>query len=179
MRASKTGKTVSAGERPARPLAGDGKRAARPSAGGHERGGRQSAGDDSARAAWSLLTGLVYPPPFLALARELGLRPSAFGALKALDRPRTMSELAIVLHCDNSNVTGIVDGLEEKGLAIRQASPEDRRVKLIAPTAAGRRVRGRLVRAVERPPAWVEGLSEADRRALAEILGRAVEATSA
>jgi DNA-binding MarR family transcriptional regulator len=130
---------------------------------------------DSAREAWGLLTGLVYPPPFLAIARELGLRPASFGALRTLDRPRTMSEIAAVLHCDNSNVTGIVDVLEEKGLAIRQPSATDRRVKLIALTAEGRKVRAHLIRAIEKPPAWVEGLSEADRRALVEILGRAIE----
>ena len=131
-------------------------------------------GNDSAREAWSRLAGLVYPPPFLAAARQLGLRPPAFGALRALDRPRTMCEIATVLHCDNSNVTGIVDGLEEKGLARREPSPSDRRVKLIALTPEGRRVRARLVRAVEKPPAWVESLSAADRRALVEILDRAV-----
>jgi DNA-binding MarR family transcriptional regulator len=85
-----------------------------------------------------------------------------------------MSEIAAVLHCDNSNVTGIVDGLEEKGLATRQPSAADRRVKLIALTAEGRRLRGRLQRAVEKPPAWVEELAEADRRSLVEILRRAV-----
>jgi DNA-binding MarR family transcriptional regulator len=132
----------------------------------------------SAREAWGLLAKLVYPPPFLAAARELGLRPPAFGALRALDRPRTMSEIATVLHCDNSNVTGIVDGLEEKGLARREPSPGDRRVKLIALTAEGRRVRGRLIRAVEKPPAWVEALSAADRGALLEILERAAETDS-
>jgi DNA-binding MarR family transcriptional regulator len=138
---------------------------------------QKGAGDDaeSAREAWGLLAGLVYPPPFLAAARELGLRPPAFGALRALDRPRTMSELATVLHCDNSNVTGLVDGLEEKELVTREPSPDDRRVKLIAPTAAGRRVRSRLIKAVERPPAWLEALSAADRRALAEILARATK----
>jgi DNA-binding MarR family transcriptional regulator len=130
--------------------------------------------DGSAREAWNLLAGLVYPPPFLGVARELGLRPAAMGALRALDRPRTMSEIAAVLHCDNSNVTGIVDGLEEKGLATRQPSESDRRVKLIALTAEGRKVRARLNRAIEKPPAWVEGLSASDRRALAAILGRAV-----
>jgi DNA-binding MarR family transcriptional regulator len=130
---------------------------------------------DPAREAWGLLVGLVYPPPFLGIARELGLRPASMGALRALDRPRTMSEIAAVLHCDNSNVTGIVDGLEEKGLAAREPAPADRRVKLIALTAEGRRVRTRLTRAVEKPPAWVERLSEADRRALVEILGRAIE----
>lgn len=130
----------------------------------------------AAREAWSLLVGLVYPPPFLGIARELGLRPASMGALRALDRPRTMSEIAAVLHCDNSNVTGIVDGLEEKGLATRQPAPADRRVKLIALTAEGRKVRGRLTRAMERPPAWVEGLSAVDQRALAGILSRATEA---
>jgi DNA-binding MarR family transcriptional regulator len=134
---------------------------------------------DSASEAWGLLAGLVYPPPFLAAARELGLRPAAFGALRALDRPRTMSEIATVLHCDNSNVTGIVDGLEEKGLARREPSPGDRRVKLIALTDAGRRVRGRLIRAVEKPPPWVEALSAGDREALRAILERAIEANAA
>jgi DNA-binding MarR family transcriptional regulator len=86
-----------------------------------------------------------------------------------------MSEIAAVLHCDNSNVTGIVDGLEEKGLATRQASESDRRVKLIALTAEGRKVRAVLTRAIEKPPAWVEGLSEVDRRALRDVLRRAVD----
>jgi len=132
-----------------------------------------AAAPNTAREAWGLLTGLMYPPPFLGIARELGLRPATMGALRTLDRPRTMSEVATALHCDNSNVTGIVDGLEEKGLATREPSPQDRRVKLISLTAEGRRVRAKLVRAVEKPPAWVEGLAESDRRALAEILGRA------
>src|SRR6476619_7224221 len=102
----------------------------------------------TAREAWNLLAALVYPPPFLGIARELGLRPASFGTLCTLDRPRTMSEIAPVLHCDNSNVTGIVDGWEEKGLATRRPSEADRRVKLIALTAEGRRVRARLTRAV-------------------------------
>src|SRR4029077_17135705 len=138
----------------------------------------RDASHDAAREAWGLLGNLVYPPPFLTVARRLGLRPPAFGGLRALAGPRTMSELATVLHCDNSNVTGIVDGLEEKGLVTRQPAPDDRRAKVNAPTARGRRVRGRLVRAVEKPPAWIEGLSAADRRALVEILGRATEASS-
>jgi len=133
---------------------------------------------DPAREAWGLLVGLVYPPPFLGIARELGLRPASMGALRALDRPRTMSEIATVLHCDNSNVTGIVDVLEERGLATREPAPADGRVKLIALTAEGRRVRTRLTRAVETPPAWVEGLSEADQRSLARILTRAGESDS-
>ncbi len=130
-------------------------------------------GKDPAGEAWSLLASLVYPPPFLPIARELGLRPPSFGALRALDQPRTMSEIAAVLHCDNSNVTGIVDGLEERGLVLRTASERDRRVKLIALTADGRRVRARLMRAVEKPPEWLAGMSAADQRALSGLLRRA------
>jgi DNA-binding MarR family transcriptional regulator len=133
-----------------------------------------AAGAAPGRAAWGLLVGLVYPPPFLGIARELGLRPAAMGALRTLDRPRAMSEIASVLHCDNSNVTGIVDGLEEKGLVTRQPAAHDRRVKLIALTAEGRRVRTRLTRAIEKPPAWVERLSAVDQRALHDLLERAV-----
>ena len=132
---------------------------------------------DTARQAWGLLSGLVYPPPFIAIARQLDLRPASFGAVRALDRPRPMSEIAEVLHCDNSNVTGIVDGLEERGLAVRRPSDGDRRVRMIELTDEGRRLRARLIKAAEEPPAWLKGLSEADQLALHEVLRRAVEET--
>jgi DNA-binding MarR family transcriptional regulator len=138
----------------------------------------KSAGGESdpGREAWLTLVGLVYPPPFLAIAREHGLRPAAFGAMRMLDEPRTMSEIASYLHCDNSNVTGIVDVLEEKGLATRRPSEQDRRVKLIELTGEGRRVQARLTAAVEQPPAWLQRLSQADQLALRDLLERAADA---
>jgi DNA-binding MarR family transcriptional regulator len=126
-----------------------------------------------AREAWKLLTPLVYPPPFIGIAREHGLRPAAFGALRALGEPRTMSEIASFLQCDNSNVTGIVDSLEQRGLAGREPSPADRRVRLITLTEEGHRVRARLMRTVEKPPDWVSKLSKDDQRALRDLLRRA------
>ncbi|MDX6623776.1 MAG: hypothetical protein QOE75_1708 [Solirubrobacterales bacterium] len=132
----------------------------------------------TSREAWKLLVGLVYPPRWLAIARKLGLTPAGLGALRLLDEPRTMGEIASFLHCDPSNVTGIVDNLEEKGMAERRPSPQDRRVKLIELTAAGRRVRGRLIREIEKPPEWMEALSAADQRSLRDLLQRAVETTS-
>lgn len=134
---------------------------------------KKSGADADAREAWGLLVPLVYPPPFLAIAREHGLRPAVFGALRLLDEPRAMGEIAAFLHCDNSNVTGIVDGLEERGLAERRPAAHDRRVKLIALTAAGRRLRARLTKAVEVPPEWLRRLSPEDQRALRAILERA------
>jgi DNA-binding MarR family transcriptional regulator len=45
-----------------------------------------------------------------------------------------MVSLARSLHCHDSNVTGLVDRLEQRGLIERQSNPNDRRVKLIALT---------------------------------------------
>ena len=131
---------------------------------------------DTGREAWGLLTGLVYPPPFLAIARDLGLRPATLGALRALERPRTMGELAQALHCDNSNVTGIVDSLEEKNLAVRLPSEVDRRIKVVELSVKGEKLLKRLHLELAKPPAWVEALSEKDQRALRDILQRAVGA---
>jgi DNA-binding MarR family transcriptional regulator len=129
--------------------------------------------EDAAREAWRLLAPLVYPPPFIHIGREHDLSPPAFGVLRMLDQPRPMGEIAATLNCDNSNVTGIVDGLEERGLARREPAENDRRVRLIALTAEGARLRRRLMKAVEVPPEWMRRLSPEDQRALREILARA------
>jgi DNA-binding MarR family transcriptional regulator len=137
--------------------------------------GNISAKGDMATRAWGLLAGLVYPPPFLAIAREFDLRPSTFAALRALEQPRTMGELAGVLHCDNSNVTGIVDSLEDKVLAVRKPSEADRRSKVVELSGQGEALLSRLKHELAKPPAWVKNLSEEDQEALREILERAVE----
>ncbi len=61
-----------------------------------------------------------------------------------------MNELAALLGCDNSNVTGLIDRLEGRGLVARQPSSEDRRVKHVVLTPAGRRTRGRMLERVGR-----------------------------
>jgi DNA-binding MarR family transcriptional regulator len=133
--------------------------------------------EELAKEAWELLSGLVYPPPFLKIAREHDLRPAILGALQALERPRTMSELAQLLHCDNSNVTGIVDQLEDKVLAVRKPSEVDRRIKVVELSGQGEKLQARLAAELARPPTWVEGLSAADQKALRDILRRAAAAT--
>jgi DNA-binding MarR family transcriptional regulator len=54
--------------------------------------------------------------------------------------PQPMRDLAGELGCDASNLTGIADRLEARGLVHRQADPQDRRVKLLVLTEEGRRV---------------------------------------
>lgn len=132
------------------------------------------AGDKGmAGEAWGLLVPLVYPPRFIEIAHKLGVTPSLLGALRFLEQPQTMGRMAELLHCDPSNVTGIVDALEERRLAARKPSAEDRRVKQVELTAAGRKLRARAVEEMLKPPAWIKGLSATDQRALREILRRA------
>ena len=57
-----------------------------------------------------------------------------------------MSRLADTLSCDASNVTGLVDRLESRGLVRRQSSLQDRRVKVLQLTPAGARLRAQLLR---------------------------------
>jgi len=129
-----------------------------------------------ASETWTLLQRLVHSqrPAFIALAREFDLIPPHMIALQSLDQPKPMSELARMLACDNSNVTGIVDRLEERGLVERTAAEHDRRVKLLVLTPEGRRVRQRLAARTSEPPAPILALSRDDQRALRDILRRAV-----
>jgi DNA-binding MarR family transcriptional regulator len=126
-----------------------------------------------AREAWGLLANLVYPPRFLEVARDLGLTPATLAALARLGEPRTMGEIAELLRCDPSNVTGIADALEARGLARRRPSEADRRVKVVELTAAGERMRGRVMGELSEPPEWLEALSEVDQRRLRDVLRRA------
>ena len=48
-----------------------------------------------------------------------------------------MRKIAQKLKCEPSNITGIVDRLEARGLVERRPDPADRRVKLAAPTEEG------------------------------------------
>jgi DNA-binding MarR family transcriptional regulator len=125
--------------------------------------------------AWGLLAALVYPPRFLDAARELGLTPATLGALAHLGEPRTMGEIAELLRCDPSNVTGIADALESRKLARRRPSAADRRVKVVELTAAGERMRGKVMAQLSVPPEWIKALSKSDQRALRDLLRRAHE----
>src|SRR5881227_320576 len=120
--------------------------------------------------AWGLIHDLFVSQRtrFLAIASEFDLAPGQLGALKSLDpgRPVPMSELADTLHCDASNVTGIVDRLEARGYVERQPAAHDRRVKLLAVTPEGARVRARVAERMSQPPEQIASLAASDQRAL-------------
>ena len=132
------------------------------------------AAQDPAAEAWILVLRLFgsNKPRMAAIAREFDLAPMQMNALRLMDpeRPVAMSELAGHLACDPSNVTGIVDRLEARGLIERRGAEHDRRVKMLALTEEGRRVREETMRRVAVPPPEIARLSRADQRALRDAL---------
>jgi DNA-binding MarR family transcriptional regulator len=112
----------------------------------------------------------------LAVWDEFGLSSSQGELLCSLEpRERApMISLAKALHCHDSNVTGLVDKLEQRGLIARSGDPKDRRVKLIALTAEGEKLRERLLLRVYEPLPFIKALSAGDQRALRDILRKAV-----
>ena len=111
---------------------------------------------------------------FARLAAEQ-LTPPQFHLLRLLDEPRPMSALCQDLFCDASNVTGMADRLGERGLVERRLDPRDRRVRLLALTAKGRRVRARFEQHLLPDLPGLAALDDDDRRALARLLTTVLE----
>jgi MarR family transcriptional regulator, organic hydroperoxide resistance regulator len=130
--------------------------------------------EDPAQEAWGLLWRVMQAnkPRFMALAQEMGLAPMQLHALRLIEPGDgvPMSSLAGMLFCDASNVTGIVDRLEARGLIERRPSPKDRRVKLLVLTEEGARVRESAYRQMATPPPAIAALPLKHKRALRDAL---------
>ncbi len=136
-------------------------------------------GTDPAVEAWELLWRLMQAnkPRFMALAQELGLAPMQLHALRLIEPgvEVPMSSLAGKLFCDASNVTGIVDRLEARGLIERRPAEHDRRVKLLVLTAEGDRVRSTAQSQITQPPPEIAALPLDQKRALRDALRAAMD----
>jgi DNA-binding MarR family transcriptional regulator len=121
--------------------------------------------------------GMVHRTKVGAELGRLALSFSQAHALRLLDpgKPMPMSALAERLFCDASNVTGIADRLEARGLVRRQSAEGDRRVKALTITPKGMELREQVVALMTQPPEAIAALSEEDQLALRDILARAVE----
>jgi DNA-binding MarR family transcriptional regulator len=128
----------------------------------------------SAAEVWGLLRTLFghQRRRFLIAAAELDLHPAQAGALLQLGSPLPMNELAALLGCDNSNVTGLIDRLQARGLVTRQSSTDDRRVKHVVLTEAGQRLREAMLDRVAQPLPGFQRLSAAEYRQLGDLLRR-------
>jgi DNA-binding MarR family transcriptional regulator len=132
----------------------------------------------AAQEAWALLGKLFWEmrPRLVRVAGEFGLTPPQLFALRTLDpdQPVPMRALATALHCDSSNVTGLVDGLAAHGLVERREAEHDRRVRMLVVTPRGAEVRTRLLEAMQEVPAALAALSEDDQRVRRDVLRRAL-----
>lgn len=86
----------------------------------------------------------------IAISGEFGLTSIQALTLLMLDNAHapSMSSFCKLYDCDASNITGIVDGLESKGLVSRQPHPSDRRIKIIYLEADGKDMQMRLIKAL-------------------------------
>jgi len=108
------------------------------------------------------------------VAARTGLSVPQSHALLELNpdgRPASMRALASCLHSDPSNITGLVDRLEAKGLVERRADPTDRRVKALVLTEAGRRARAELRAIIEEPPASLAQMDRDQLQLMRDALG--------
>jgi DNA-binding MarR family transcriptional regulator len=130
-----------------------------------------------ASEAWMLMHRLFLSqkPRFLAIGQEFDLAPQQVMAVRVLEEPLPMGELAKLLACDNSNVTGIIDRLEERGLVERRPAEHDRRVKRLFLTEEGERLRREITRRISEPPEQISALPVQEQRQLRDILQRALD----
>src|SRR4030081_2902176 len=124
--------------------------------------------------AWQLLMRFFFAQRahLPSLAAELQLSPAQCHVLHLIEpgQPIPMGQLAETLACDASNVTGLVERLESRGLVRRHSSATDRRVKVLDLTPTGSRLRTLLVDRMTTPPATLGRLSGRQQRTLGRIL---------
>lgn len=103
-----------------------------------------------------------------------GLSPMEVHAVRALQAVAAMPTVTLAqqIHCEPSNITSVVDRLVRAGLVERTTSDEDRRIRLVTLTEAGRRMRDTIQQRLATPPAAITRLSADDQRLLRDLLRR-------
>ncbi|MFF9839461.1 MarR family winged helix-turn-helix transcriptional regulator [Streptomyces sp. NPDC013740] len=115
----------------------------------------------------------VYYGDFTIAAASENLTASQGRALTALRRgPAAMRALADTMTCDASNMTGIIDRLEKRGLVRREAGASDRRVKNVILTPEGERVADAIRAKMHTTHDGLDRLGAEDRCALYALLER-------
>ncbi len=112
-----------------------------------------------------------------AVGEDLGLSIAQLDVLRQLHAhgPTPMRRLAETMNCEASNLTGLVDKLEGRGLVQRQYQPADRRVRVLALTDAGAET-SRQVWAEVTSRCPFMNLSAEDRADLDRLLQQSVSA---
>jgi MarR family transcriptional regulator, organic hydroperoxide resistance regulator len=103
------------------------------------------------------------------IAQRFGVPAFCLKALHVLESSMAMRDLGKYMHCDPSFVTAIADLLEKRGLARREASTADRRIKNLVLTKEGVGLRGKIEREFMAHMPW-RNLDEQERACLLSLL---------
>lgn len=113
-----------------------------------------------------------------AALAEAGTTPRELSVLAAAAPvPRPQLGLAVVVGLDKTTMVTTVDALERRGLVRREQHPDDRRIRLVAVTAEGRRLVERANAVAEQVQHQVlAAVPEEDRDRLVPLLRALVAA---
>ncbi len=126
--------------------------------------------------AWRLMAEMMLSQDslvrFHSACAAADVTPPLLKALMSLDPGKAvpMSVLAKGWRCDASWVTGIVDGLEERGYVQRRTLETDRRVKLVEITEGGQAAKAKALDVLFDPPPSVNSLSAKDQVTLRNLI---------
>jgi MarR family transcriptional regulator, organic hydroperoxide resistance regulator len=112
------------------------------------------------------------------IAQRFGVPAFCLKALHLLESSMAMRDLGKFMHCDPSFVTAIADLLEKRGLARREASTADRRIKNLVLTQEGIGLRAKIEREFMAHMPW-RSLDEHERRCLLSLIRKMTAADPA
>jgi MarR family transcriptional regulator, organic hydroperoxide resistance regulator len=109
------------------------------------------------------------------IAGRFGVPAFCLKALHELGSPMAMRDLGRRLHCDPSFVTSIADLMEKHGLARRESSTTDRRIKNLVLTVAGMGLREQVEREFMNLMPW-HCLDDDERTCLLSLIRKMLRA---
>jgi len=112
------------------------------------------------------------------IAQRFGVPAFCLKALHVLESSMAMRDLGKYMHCDPSFVTAIADLLEKRGLARREASTADRRIKNLVLTQEGVGLREKIEREFMAHMPW-RNLDEQERTCLLSLVRKMIAAEPA
>lgn len=104
-----------------------------------------------------------------------GVSMWGYVVLLALDRSsvRTQAALAEAIGADKTRIIRTLDDLQQQGFIEREADPDDRRVRLLGITEAGRAVKDAVQREIQRgEERWLGELTVEERKVFLRVLQR-------
>lgn len=115
-----------------------------------------------------------FKPRLIEIAEKYGATVQQLHVVSLFsgDKAHAMSWFASLLACDASNVTGMVDRMHAAGIVERREAEKDRRIKMIALTDKGKRLRADLIASLAEEEKEISVLSQTEKEELVRILSK-------